>query len=244
MKTSTVTSLRTHHSEPSRDLLPKEVTDLSSAIATKCAECDTIRSEIERANGAASEAERLDAEIAVLQQQRVEVKAKAFISRQLADLTELDRQQHELETASRNAREDGAAAAVAIGLLQEQIGEHEAAIEQLTEQRRQAVVAWLTDRREKAFDRYLTALTELGPIVADAVAADRALTAVGEHRSAPPAQLLLRELLDVTMPIPYTRMQRQPYGAITPIMWLRDSTYGTSEAQQLRELLQEAGVLA
>jgi hypothetical protein len=117
----------------------------------------------------------------------------------------------------------------------------------LEEQRREMVVAWLADRREKALDRYVKALLDLGPIIAEAVALDKARAKFGEYN--PTYGLwILSELRQVDLPIPWTRQIPSPNLQITqrysPITWLRDPAHGDSELELVLSELQAAGVVA
>lgn len=107
---------------------PKAVQDLTAAITAKQRARESIQGDIERAKAAAHKAEQMEAELAALSQQRAARKAQAFISRQSIDLADLDKQLDDLERASRLAREDGVAAALAIDLLQARLAEIEIAI--------------------------------------------------------------------------------------------------------------------
>src|SRR6185437_2853784 len=102
------------------------------------------------------------------------VKAEAFIAGTKADIAELDRQEAELEKASRKAREDGKAGALAIEMLEERIAGLESEIAGLSEQRKAAVLDWLDQRTEAALDSFMGKLEALGPVLAEAIAVDTA----------------------------------------------------------------------
>ncbi len=226
-------------------VLPKELIDLSAAIARKQGECDAIRADLERAAIASTAAEEITAELAALSQRRAELKAQAFISRQPADLTELDAKEEKLERASRSAREDGTAAAIAITLLNSQLEEAEIAIQQITEQRRELALKWLEDRRERALDRYVKALNDLGPIIAEAGAADLARGPLGDFNRRP-GSWLLAEWRTTPLPIPGSHMEYWDANRERPkmpIAWRRDIKHGVTEHDSLLVLFREAGLL-
>jgi hypothetical protein len=114
-------------------------------------------------------------------------------------------------------------------------------------QRRELVVAWLADRREKAIDRYIKALLDLGPIIAETVAMDKARARFGDYN--PTHGLwILSELRQVDLPIPWTRQIPSPNPQVTqrrsPITWLRDPAHGDIELELVLSELRAAGVVA
>ncbi len=226
---------------------PKAVQDLTAAITAKQRERESIQVDIERAKSAARKAEQLEAELAALSQQRAQRKAHAFISRQSVDLADLDKQLDDLERASRLAREDGVAAALAIDLLQTRLAEIEIAIAAAGEQRQALVLSSLVDRREKAIDRYIKALVDLGPIVAEAAAVDITLSRLGHHVNAT-GTWLLKKLRSDCLPVPHARhveRQNAPLGLVIldpPIPWLRDLALGDKDHAAMIAELQEAGI--
>lgn len=158
--------------------LPKEVLALTAQIHDLETKVETAQADIERAGAAARDAERLEGEIRALSDKRARVKAEAFIAGTKADIAELDRQETELEKASRRAREDGKAGALAVQLLEDKIAEHEAEITRLEGDRKAKTLEWLTAQREKTVDQWFAALSALGPIVADVLAFEYARRAV------------------------------------------------------------------
>ena len=227
---------------------PKAVQDLTAAITAKQRARESIQGDIERAKAAAHKAEQMEAELAALSQQRAERKAQAFISRQSIDLADLDKQLDDLERASRLAREDGVAAALAIDLLQARLAEIEIAIAADDEQRLALVLSSLVDRREKAIDRYIKALVDLGPIVAEAAAVDLTLSRLGHHVNAT-GSWLLKELHNAgCLPVPRARhveRQNAPQGLFIldpPIPWLRDLALGDKDHAAMIAELQEVGI--
>ena len=76
--------------------IPKEIADLGQRITVAQQERDTIAADIARAEEASQQAERITAEIEAVSRKRAQQKAMAFISRQPADLAELDKQMDEL----------------------------------------------------------------------------------------------------------------------------------------------------
>lgn len=227
---------------------PKALQDLTAAITAKQRERESTQADIERAISAAGKAEQLEAELAALSQQRAQRKADAFISRQSVDLADLDKQMDDLERASRLAREDGVAAALAIDLLQNRLAEIETAIAVAGEQRLALALSSLIDRREKAIDRYIKALVDLGPIVADAVAVDRTLSRLGHHVNATGSWLLKKLRSDDCLPVPHARhveRQNTPLGLVildAPIPWLRDLALGDKDHAAMIAELQELGI--
>jgi hypothetical protein len=112
----------------------------------------------------------------------------------------------------------------------------------LEEQRRELALTWLADRREKAIDRYIKTLTELGPIVAEISATDRARGKLGDHKNMF-GHGLVKAFRSADVPIPFSRKIQMPAGYFTPIAWLRDIHYGDNELEQVYAELQEVGVL-
>lgn len=227
---------------------PKAVQDLTAAITAKEQERTAILADIERARSAARKAEQLEAELAALSQQRAQRKAEGFISRKSVDLADLDKQLDDLERASRLAREDGVAAALAIDLLQNRLAEIGTAVAAAGEQRLALVLSSLVDRREKAIDRYIKALIDLGPIVAEAAAVDHTLQRLGHHVNATGSWLLKKLRSDDCLPVPYARhveRQNAPLGLVildAPIPWLRDLALGDKDHAAMIAELQEAGI--
>lgn len=158
--------------------LPKEVLALAAKIRDRRHAIEQHRADIERMKTKAEEADQLNAEMEALRQKRAEHKAVALVAGKPADLKELDAKQDALEHASRQAREDGVAATLAITMLETKISDIEAEIEKLAEQRKAKTIEWLAAQREKAVDRWLEALGALGPIVADALAFEAARRSV------------------------------------------------------------------
>lgn len=225
--------------------LPKEVVALAAEISAKRQTIEQHRADIARADTTAKKADEIAGEIEALSRKRAEHKALAFVAGKPADVAELDRKQDELERGSRQAREDGVSAALAITMLEAKIGEAEAEIEQLAEQRKSKTLEWFAAQREKAVDRYLDALRALGPITADAMAIESARRQVtGE-----PFRFddLFKAVRTLEFPIPHNRKldvgkYNDRYWR-TPIEWMLDSDHGKPEREQLLALLQEQGVL-
>lgn len=235
--------------------IPKEITDLGQRITAAQQERDTIAADIGRAEEAAKQAERITAEIEAVSRERAERKAMAFVSRQPADLAELDKQMEELERANRSALEDGTAAAMAAVMLKDKLAQCEEAVTSLTEQRRQLALSWLDDRREKALDRYIKLLDDLGPLVAEMRAADKARRALGYFPAYPgfssPSEWLLAALRDSdTLPVPSSRhVPVNPDNPMlkdvmaSPVRWMRAPDFADREFEQIIAELQGAGLL-
>lgn len=236
--------------------IPKEITDLSERITVAQRERDTITADIARAEEAAQQAERITAEIEAVSRERAERKALAFVSRQPADLAELDKQMAELERANRSALEDGTAAAMAAAILKEKLAQQEKAVVELEGERHAQALEWLDGCREKAIDRYIKALCDLGPVLAEAVAADRARFALGFRGESVTDHLLKALRVEAALPVPFRHMVERkddnqasggwPWPKIydKPMVWLRDSTLGDREQAQFLAELQGAGLLS
>lgn len=239
-----------------RITMPKEINELSASIAAARSEVDITRQNIARAEQAVKQAEGITAEIEAVSRKRAEQKALAFVTGKPADLAELDRQMHDLERANRSALEDGTAASLAVAMLTEKLAQQESVVTELEGARHTQALEWLASVREKAIDRYIKALNDLGPVLAEAVAADRARNALGV-RGDSTAEWLLKALSTKTeaLPIPFYRMveRKEEYLASSnfplpkiydkPIAWLRDDTLGDREHAQLIAELQTAGAL-
>jgi hypothetical protein len=227
--------------------LPKEVLALGAAIRTSRQMIEQHRVDINRANAAAGEAERLNGEIEALSRKRAEHKALAFVAGKPADLAELDRKQDELERASRQAREDGVAAALAVTMLEAKIADIEAEVEQLAEQRKAKTLEWLAAQRESAIDKYLSALSAIGPIIADAMAAEaarRTIAQIGFRGDDP-----LAEVKAGVYALPKARGKWEKLQSGNdrwvpePIDWVADREHGKHERDQLFAALTDAEVL-
>lgn len=235
--------------------IPKEIADLGQRITAAKQERDTIAADIARAEEASQQAERITAEIEAVSRERAQRKAMAFVSRLPADLAELDKQMAELESANRSALEDGTAAAMAAAMLKEKLAQCEEAISNFTEQRRQLALSWLDDRREKALDRYIKLLDDLGPLVAEMRAADKARTALGylpayPGLSSPSEWLLAAVRSGDTLPVPSSRhVPVNPDNPmlkdvmVSPVRWMRASDFADREFEQVIAELQGAGLL-
>lgn len=228
--------------------LPKEIRALTAAIAGFQAEVDRRHADIERAGEAFTRAEHLTRDLEALAERRAQLQAEAFIQRTQADLSQIDAEEQELESASRAARADGRSAEIAIGILNKQLAELATRIEQATEERRQLALTWLEERRERAMDAYIKALTDLGTIVAEAAAADKARSSLGDIKWRQRAgSWLLDEWGQIGLPLPVSRQialgdpQWPRYH--NPITWPRDGKSYDAEFGALQELLREAGLL-
>jgi len=224
--------------------IPKPIHELSAAIQGKHDAIKQCRADIERAGAAAREAERLEGELAALSDKRARVKAEAFIAGTKADIAELDRQEAELEKASRKAREDGKAGALAIEMLGERIAGLESEIAGLSEQRKAAVLGWLDRRAETALDVFIEQLEALGPVLAEAIAVDTTRNRLRGNLH-PGLAGLFRGAWGV--PVPDSRKERVPGrdGVLkTPIRWLQSKAeLGQAEFVQLSGELEAVGVI-
>jgi hypothetical protein len=122
----------------------------------------------------------------------------------------------------------------------------------LQEQRRVAVLEWLEDQRETAIDSYIAALQAIGPLLAPAIAADRARSKFGDDQLAPGAWIRSR-LRAQNFPVPANRaipptdaiLANNPWASGTsPIIWMHEETLGDIEHDQILAQLQAAGALA
>ncbi len=229
--------------------LPKPITELSVAIAGYQAEADRRHEDIKRASDAFARAERLTGELEALTQRRAQLQAEAFISRKPADLSEIDAQEEKLEHASRAARADGRAAEIAIAMLNAQLEELATKIEQASEERRKLALDWLEDRRERALDRYIKALADLGPIIAEAAAADGVRGEFGDfNENRRHGAWVRQEWRKTEVPIPSTRMEQLNVcgqtRTRTPLAWRRELDHSTPERESLLALFREAGLIA
>lgn len=229
--------------------MPKEITELSTRIEAARSEAETIRADIQRAEQAVQQAEGIASEIEAVSRKRAEQKALAFVSGKAADLAELDRQMADLERANRSALEDGTAASLAIAMLTEKLAQQESAVIELESERHALALEWLAGFREKAIDRYIKALNDLGPVLAEAIAADRARNTLGVRGESTAGYLVKALNTKEALPIPHARLverQGMPAGIVVmdkPIAWLRDDTLGDREHAQLIAELRSAGVL-
>lgn len=203
--------------------VPKEVVAFTADIRAKRQSIEQHRTDIERAGTAAREAERIAGEIQALSDKRALAKAQAFIEGVEADVAELDRQEAELEKASRRSREDGKAGALAVQLLEGKIARAEADIARLEEDRKAKTLEWLSGLRERAIDKYMAALQALGPIVAEAMAAESARRAVtGGYFRSPDVLADARDVIR-SLPIPgRMKLVDLPSGdfrSYSPIEW-------------------------
>lgn len=227
--------------------LPKEIRALTSAIAGYQAESDRRHADIERAREAFTKAERLTTELHALAERRAQLQAEAFIQRTQVDLSELDAEEQALESASRAARSDGRTAEIAIGMLNKQLEELTAKIEQTNEERLQLALRWLEDRHERATDRYLALLDDLGDVIAEMAAIDGARPRLGDHRNRQAGNWVRAEWKKFDVPVPFGR--KVPIGNasspnyVTPILWRRNPEHSKPELAVLLAQLHDAGVL-
>lgn len=221
---------------------PKQLNELSKAIADRTAIVEQIDADIQRAEAASQEAATIAAELEALSRERAERKALAFVAKTTADVADLNAKEKKLELASRQAIEDGHAARIAIGLLQDRRSEVIAEANQLTEQRCQLAVEWLTSLREEAIDRYIEALESMGGPLADAVAADKLLAALGVFDG---SGVMVREQVCAQgLIVPHSRKVKRegPSGLYdAPVDWVRNSQHGIAETQKLVAALQQSG---
>lgn len=227
--------------------IPKDILAITTEIRAKRAAIEQHRKDIDRAGEAAREAERLEGEIQALSDKRARIKAEAFIAGTKADIAELDKQEEQLEKASRRAREDGKAGALAVQLLEEKIAEHQAEITRLEEGRTAKTVEWLTARREAAIDQWNAALNALGPIVAEALAAEAA-----RRRFVPNPHYREDPLAGAQAIVFGLPMRRGSWVSLSsgdsrwtpePLDWGHDQKPGKREHDQLISELTDAGVL-
>lgn len=229
--------------------VPKDVLALSAEIRTRCATIEQHRADIERMKAAATEADRLNAEMEELSQKRAEHKAMALVAGKPADLEELDRKQDELERATRQAREDGVAAALAVTMLETRIIEIQTEITQIKEDRRAKTVEWLAARHEAAIDQWMAALTALGPIFAErlAVEAARRCLVPNPNYGDDPFKKAKNEVDALRRLSGRSTFKEAPYNngywVPPPIGWLDEQEYGKPERDQLFAALSDAGVL-
>jgi len=126
-----------------------------------------------------------------------------------------------------------------------------AALEELAaleEQRRQLALRWLDDRRERAIDAYIKALTDLGPLIAEAAAADAVRAALGDLNEPRRTGAWLRQAWRNTdIPIPASRMEQLNIGGVmhprTPLAWRRVADHSTDARESLLALFREEGLL-
>jgi chromosome segregation ATPase len=226
-----------------KTIVPKEIQALSAEIETKKAEIETINADIERAQLAVAEADGWEREMEALTKKRAEQRAQAFVSRQPADMAELDSQLEALERSNRTVREEGIAAALAISLLETKRSEVESATAALQERRKQATADWLKERSIKAIDRYIEALQSLGPVIAEAAGADhlrrRFEIASSIHRE--PGLWLLAEIKTNMFPYPFTHAKQAHHGRVHPFDWMRDLELAERESEKIRDELAAAG---
>ncbi|MGN6728605.1 MAG: hypothetical protein ACTHJG_02095 [Rhodanobacteraceae bacterium] len=231
---------------PAAIAAPEQIFGVTANIVAKRSAIEKHRADIALARTAIDEARRLEGEIGACSRKRVEQKAMAFVEGTIADVSELDRQQEGLERASRQAREDGAAARLAVALLERKVAETEAVVAELMQQRKVMAVEWLGQRIEIALDAYLEALRALGPILAKVVALDLARTCIeGECKIAGLARYLLTFPRNV--PIPFERqisVPGRPGVRTTPIEWMgmRKADFFKQEFAQVMAQLADAGL--
>jgi seryl-tRNA synthetase len=227
----------------------RDIAEGTDAINLHQAEAEKIKGDIERAREAVQEAEGFQAQIDAVSRKRAEAKAHAFVEGKKADTKELDKQEADLERASRQAKEDAAAAVLAIELLQEKLARVEAEIATLSDHRRQLTIDWLIDRRDKAIDRYIAAIVALEQHVIEAAAADQVRRSLdpgvaqhGKYRFI--GEAMLKNALTCNFALPRTHYVARREGLDIldpPVPWLV-SHYPTGKPQhrdRTHEILQE-----
>ncbi len=226
----------------------KAIAAITDEIKVREAELAQVRSDVSRAIEAITEADAFQAKIDDVSRKRAEAKAMAFVDGRKADTTEFDRQEKELERLSKQALEDSAAATIAIELLEKKTASIRQAIDELCEERKQLAVGWLQHLRDAAIDRYVKALISLGPYIADACAADRAIARLVTKARATPGIWLYTEVKNVDLPVPGAWRVSPPGRApglppVTPVEWKRIHNYGSDEYEKLIAQLGTLGIL-
>ncbi len=240
------TSNNTSPRDPIMKTALQKITELSAILSAGQSKIDQHQADILRATTATLEAEKISAELAALSRQRAELKAQAFVAKTVADTTELDKQEKALERASRQAIEDGVAAEIAIGMLEQQINATQAELNSVAELRKQTAVAWLVDRREQAIDRYIAILKDMGQPLRDAKAVDVLLAALGNHDGT--GDWIWKQIRHRGLVVPFSRMIERANSPTTepiydmPFAWLQDSDLGAAEASKMAEDLRYAGL--
>ncbi|NWD66396.1 hypothetical protein HX870_02005 [Pseudomonas gingeri] len=224
---------------------PKKISELSKAISEGIARVEQINSDIQRAEVASQEAAAITAQLGELSLERAERKALAFVDKTTADVADLNAREEELERASRQAIEDGQAAVIAIRLLVEKRAGIEVEIEQFTQERRDLAVEWLKQVRHDGINRYIQALGDLGAPLADAYAADRALSALGTDEYLVGVMLKRIRVADLGIPHAYKIRRSEAASEIydAPVPWLLDGALGDTEARALADELRKAGLV-
>ncbi|AOA06901.1 hypothetical protein [Pseudomonas sp. TMW 2.1634] len=224
--------------------VPEKISELSKAISEGAARIEQINSDIQRAEAASQVAATIATQLGELSRERAERKAMAFVSNTTADVADLNTREQELERASRQAIEDGQAATIAIGLLIEKRGGVVAEVKQLTQERHALTVEWLKELRHDAINRYIQVLVDIGAPLADALAADRALHALGAGEYLASGMIKRIRIADFAIPNSY-KVRRSTSGIEildAPVPWLRDGTLGNIETKALADELREAGL--
>ena len=224
---------------------PKKISELSKAISEGIARVEQINSDIQRAEVASQEAAAITAQLGELSLERAERKALAFVDKTTADVADLNAREEELERASRQAIEDGQAAVIAIRLLVEKRAGIEVEIEQFTQERRDLAVEWLKQVRHDGINRYIQALGDLGAPLADAYAADRALSALGTDEYLVGVMLKRIRVADLGIPHAYKIRRSEAASEIydAPVPWLLDGALGDTETRALADELRKAGLV-
>jgi len=224
--------------------VPKKIGELSKVISDGIARIEQINSDIQRAETASQVAATITTQLNELSRERAERKAMAFVDKTTADVADLNAREQELERASREAMEDGQAATIAIGLLIEKQASINVEVEQLKQERHGLTVEWLEQLRHDAINRYIQALVDIGAPLADAFAADRALSALGAGQYLVSGMLKKIRTADFAVPRSH-KVQRSTTSVEiydTPVPWLRDTMLGNAETKLLAEELGKAGV--
>lgn len=224
-----------------------QIAAFSTAINARLAKIAEIDADILRATEATLEADKIHGELEALSNKRAELKARAFVEKNVADTTALDKEEKSLERAGRQAVEDGQAARMAIGMLEVSRAETQTEIESLSGQRKEVVVAWLANRRDLAIKRYVAALGDLGTPLAEAFAVDMLLAEI-DARDKQTGNWLLKQVRAGGLVIPHSYKVVRPgrEGAEPiydePFTWLRDQTHGDKERALLVSELYKAGM--
>ncbi|MBV6753018.1 hypothetical protein KV580_22095 [Pseudomonas chlororaphis] len=224
-----------------------QITQHSAVINAGLAKIAGIDADILRATEAILEADKIVGELEALSKQRAELKARAFVAKTVADTAELDKQEKALARAGRQAVEDGQAAAIAIEMLKENRTEIQSEIEAVSEQRKEVVIAWLADHRDKAIKRYIAVLNDLGAPLAEAYAVDKLLAEL-DSRDSLDGDWLLKQVRYGGVIVPHShKVERVDTGSTKPIYdapvaWLRDEALGEPESAKLLEDLRGAGL--
>jgi hypothetical protein len=152
----------------------KEIKRLTGAIAQKHETIARLKTDLANAQTQAVSGNQHDAQLEALHAELRDVKARAYVANKTADTKSLDAKITSVEEQAKAAKELALAARDANAIIERGISLEEAELESLSEQLKVAIRGEIIARHDEAAEKYAAAITDLGVLVAQMTAAERA----------------------------------------------------------------------